>query len=192
MTQKNDPASLLRLILAMLIFGTIGIFRRWIPMPSALLAFCRGAIGSLSLVLLVLLRRRRVLGRLKRKTLALLVTSGAMIGINWILLFEAYEHTTVAVATLCYYMQPTIVILLTPLIFREALTRKKAVCAAVSVLGMVLVSGVLDGSPNSGDAAGILLGLGAAVLYAAVIITNKTIQGIGAYERTIATLSLNL
>ena len=50
-------------------------------------------------------------------------------GFNWILLFEAYEHTTVAVATLCYYMQPTIVMLLSPVIFGEKLTKIKTLCA---------------------------------------------------------------
>ena len=171
-------------VTSMLIFGTIGVFRRYISLSSAFLAFTRGILGGSFLLAFTKLKHGKAGGKLPPLLLLRLIASGAMIGINWILLFEAYEHTTVAVATLCYYMQPTIVILLTPLIFREALTRKKAVCAAVSVLGMVLVSGVLDGSPNSGDAAGILLGLGAAVLYAAVIITNKTIQGIGAYERT--------
>ena len=61
------------------------------------------------------------------RTKLLLILSGALIGFNWILLFEAYNYTTVATATLCYYMQPTIVILLSPLFFRERLTAKKLV-----------------------------------------------------------------
>ena len=108
-----------------------------------------------------------------------------LIGINWMLLFEAYNHTTVAVATLCYYMQPTIVMLLSPLIFQEKLTAKKAVCAAAAVIGMVLVSGVIgNGSPQGGSIRGVLLGLGAAVLYSAVVIMNNMIRGVSAYRKT--------
>ena len=61
-------------------------------------------------------------------------------------------------------MQPTIVMLLSPLIFREKLTARKAVCAAVAILGMVLVSGVVSGNGAPGGSfRGVLLGLGAAV-----------------------------
>jgi drug/metabolite transporter (DMT)-like permease len=101
------------------------------------------------------------------------------------LLFEAYNHTTVAIATLCYYMAPTIVILLSPIIFRERMTVKKAVCAVVAIAGMVLVSGVAGGSgENEVSIPGILLGLGAAVLYALIVILNKKIPGIDAYQKT--------
>ena len=106
-------------------------------------------------------------------------------GVNWILLFEAYNYTTVAVATLCYYMQPTIVVLLSPVIFRERLTLRKGACAAVAVIGMVLVSGVTGGGgPQAGDPRGILFGLGAAVCYAGVVIMNKKITGVEAFQKT--------
>ena len=125
--------------------------------------------------------------RLPARDLWRLVITGAMIGINWILLFEAYSYTTVAVATLCYYMQPTIVVLLSPFIFRERLTARKAVCAAVSLAGMALVSGVTGGG-QTGDPRGVLLGLGAAFFYAAVVIMNKKTPGIDPYRRTTVTL----
>lgn len=82
-------------------------------------------------------------------------------------------------------MAPTIVILLSPIVFKEPLTVKKMLCAAISVLGMVLVSGVIDGSmPQDGSVKGILFGLGAAVLYAAVVILNKKCSGIDPYQKT--------
>ena len=100
------------------------------------------------------------------------------------LLFEAYNHTTVAVATLCYYMQPTIVMLASPLLLREKLTKRKAICAMIAVIGMVLVSGVTEGGgERTGHLKGVLLGLGAAVCYASVIM-NKKITGVDAYRKT--------
>ena len=183
--KTNDRRSAAMFISSMLIFGTIGIFRRHIPLPSAFLAFIRGILGGVFLLVFVRVTGKDTGGKLRTRDLLRLAATGAMMGINWILLFEAYNHTTVAVATLCYYMQPTIVMLLSPLLFRERLTGKKALCAAVSIVGMVLVSGVIGNSRGqSGDLRGILLGLGAAFFYSAVVIMNKLVPGIEAYRKT--------
>ncbi|MBR6027897.1 MAG: EamA family transporter [Clostridia bacterium] len=171
------------MVSSMLIFGTIGVFRRSIPLSSAFLAFARGLIGGLFILLYSRLRRGRAENRLPGRTLALLALTGALIGVNWMLLFEAFNHTTVAVATLCYYMEPTLVMLFSPLFFHEKLTARKKVCAAVALLGMALVSGV-TGGPGEGGFTGVLLGLGAAVIYAAVVILNKRIAGVDADRKT--------
>ena len=184
-SRENDSRSVWMFISSMLIFGTIGIFRRYIPLPSAFLAFSRGILGGLFLVLFLKLKRRKPAGKLPVQTVLWLAVSGAVMGVNWILLFEAYNYTTVAVATLCYYMQPTIVVLLSPVIFQERLTLRKGACAAIAVVGMVLVSGVTGGGgPQAGDLRGILFGLGAAVCYAAVVIMNKKITGVEAFQKT--------
>ena len=173
------------IVSSMLIFGTIGIFRRHIPLPSALLACVRGILGSLFLLVLMKLKRGDGGEELPAAATLWLTLSGALIGINWLLLFEAYNYTTVPIATLCYYMAPTIVMLLSPLLFGERLTAKKAICAAAAILGMVLVSGVVGGGGlKAGNLRGVLLGLGAAVLYATVVIMNKRLSGIDAYRKT--------
>ena len=188
--KANDRRSVLMLVASMLVFGTIGVFRRYIPVSSAFLAFSRGILGGLCILAFIRLRKRDAGEREKipARALPALILSGALIGVNWMLLFEAYNHTTVAVATLCYYMQPTIVMLLSPLIFRERLTGKKALCAAAAVLGMVLVSGVLENSAGSGSLKGVLLGLGAAVFYSSVVIMNNMIRGIDACRKTVIQL----
>ena len=179
----NDTRSLAAFVASMLIFGTVGVLRRYIPLPSALLAFVRGVVGGLFLLLYARVGRKGTYERLPGRVLARLLLIGAMLGVNWILLFEAYSHTTVAVATLCYYMEPTMVMLLSPLLFGERLTGRKALCAAVSVGGMALVSGVV-GQGGAGSLWGVLLGLGAACFYAGVVILNKRTPGIDPYQRT--------
>ncbi|MDO4810741.1 MAG: DMT family transporter [Eubacteriales bacterium] len=187
--KRNDTKSLISFIGSMLVFGTVGIFRRYIPLPSALLACCRGVIGSAFLLILAALQKGRTRQRIGAKKTAILAFVGALIGINWLLLFEAYNYTTVATATLCYYMEPTIVVLLSPLVFREKLTVKKGLCALVAVIGMVFVSGVIEsGMPSLTEIKGVLFGLGAAVLYAAVVMINKKLPGIEAYQKTIIQL----
>lgn len=189
MNKHSHRTSLLMLTVSMLIFGTIGIFRRYIPLSSGILAFGRGLIGTVFLCIFVKIRRGRIFYPMRRRTILLLLVSGAAIGFNWILLFEAYNYTSVPVATLCYYMQPTIVILLSPLLLGEALTRKKIICAMTAIVGMVLVSGVIDDPQGAAvSLKGILFGLGAAALYASVIIMNKKNDQTDAYGKTIIQL----
>ena len=185
----NERKSVLMNIVAMLIFGTIGIFRRYIPVSSAFLAFSRGLLGGLFLLIFIMVFHRTSKEKSALSTIVGLVISGAVMGVNWMLLFEAYNHTTVAVATLCYYMQPTIVVLLSPIIFKERLKLKECICAIIAILGMVLVSGVIGGERlGTGNMSGILFGLGAAVFYSIVIIINKIIRGIEPYQKTVIQL----
>ena len=129
----NDKKSLLMLAGSMVIYGTIGIFRRYIPLSSGLLACARGFIGAVFLLGLLAIRKRPFdRASVGNKWVPLLV-SGALIGVNWIFLFEAYNYTTVATATLCYYMQPVIVILASPLLFRESLPPRKILCVALAL-----------------------------------------------------------
>ena len=186
-SKENDRKSLFMFVSAMLVFGTIGIFRRYIPLSSAFLAFSRGVIGGLFLLAFIKLKRKSTEEKLPLRTVLWLIITGIVMGINWILLFEAYNHTTVAIATLCYYMEPTIVVLMSPIVFQEKLTGKKALCAVIAVIGMVLVSGVI-GDSQTGNFQGILEGLGAAVCYSAVVIMNKRISGIDAYKKTMIQL----
>ena len=187
--QKEEIKSYGMVIASMLIFGTIGIFRRYIPLSSGFLACARGIIGGTCLCFWMKIRGLKIQHKIGWKNTVLLAVIGAMIGVNWILLFEAYNYTTVATATLCYYMQPTIVLLLSPLIFKEKLTKKKMICALLALVGMFFVSGMMEGNGiHSSDAKGILFGLMAAVLYACVIIMNKLVKVKDAYERTIIQL----
>lgn len=186
---KDYFKSYIALVASMLMFGTLGIVRRYIPLSSAMLAMCRGVLGSVFLLFFVLVRG----GKLKlpeRRTALRLVLTGAIMGLNWMLLFEAYNYTTVAAATMCYYMQPTIVILLSPLVFRERLGAKRLACAGAAIVGMLFVSGVLSGGAGQmQDIRGIIFGLGAAVFYATVIILNKKVVVEDIYAKTIIQLA---
>jgi RarD protein len=179
----------LKLAFSLFMFGTIGIFVRHIPLPSSVIAVSRGVTGTLFLLLYLRWKRRSLAMADIRSNGKLLLLSGGFIGVNWILLFEAYRHTTVAVATLCYYMAPVFVILASAFLFREKMTPLKGLCLAGALAGMLLVSGVLEaGFSGSGDATGILLGLGAATLYASVILLNKHLKNISAMDATIVQL----
>ena len=186
---NGSKKSYLMFITSVLIFGTIGIIRRYIPLSSGMLAFLRGLLGAGFLAVYKRFYQKNKSYNISSRNMILLLITGALIGLNWMLLFEAYNYTSVSVATLCYYMQPTIVILLSPLVFSEKLTSKRMICALAAVIGMVLVSGVIGGSAGqAGDLKGIACGLGAAALYATVVILNKKIHVDDAIDKTIVQL----
>ena len=120
--EGKEKKSYFNFITAMLIFGTIGIFRKYIPLSSGMLAFTRGLLGCIFLLIFMRIKNGRQVELPERRNLILLAVTGALIGLNWIFLFESYHYTSVTVATMCYYMQPTIVILLSPLVFKEKCT----------------------------------------------------------------------
>lgn len=171
----------------MLIFGTIGIFVKYIPLTSSTIAMTRGFMGAAFLLFVMLISGKKPSFSAIKKNALPLILSGAAIGVNWIFLFEAYNYTSVAVATLCYYMEPVLLIVLTPFVLKQKLSIKKILCVPVALVGMVLVSGVLSAKQHV-SLTGVALGLAAAVLYTSVVLTNRFLKNISAYDSTLVQL----
>ena len=181
---KKQKSAKVMLSVSMIIFGTLGLFTRNIGVTSGELALYRAILAALLLAGYFLVTKQKIEFKEIKKELVLLLLSGVAMGINWILLFEAYKYTTISAATLSYYFAPVIVTVACPLLFREKLTRKQIVCFILSTVGLVLIIGI-DGISGSGThLLGILLGLGAAVFYATVILLNKFIKKVEGIKRT--------
>ena len=181
MKKLKSPEAML--IAAMVIFGTLGPFVRHIPVSSGELALYRAVMAVALIGLYMVLTKQKLNLKSLGKELPLLLISGMAMGINWILLFEAYKCTTVSVATLSYYFAPVLVTLACPLLFREKMGTKQWICFAMSTLGIVLITGV-EGLTAGGQLKGIGFGLGAAGFYASVILLNKFIRGVAGIRRT--------
>lgn len=120
-----------------------------------------------------------------KKEIPLLLLSGMAMGINWILLFQAYKYTTISAVTLSYYFAPVIVTITCLFLFHEKLTGKQITCFCMSTVGLFLIIGIGNVGQGSNNLLGILLGLGAAVFYAAVILLNKFIKNVAGIHRTL-------
>ena len=179
--KKENKAKVL-MALAMFIFGTLAPFVRNINVSSGELALYRAVLAAVLLGTFLLITKQKIAIRNIKKELLLLLLSGAAMGANWILLFEAYRYTTVSVATLSYYFAPVIVMVVCPLLFKEKLTGKQILCFVMSTVGLVLITGTAGGGKQ--DLVGIAFGLGAAVLYATVMLLNKFIKGVTDIHRT--------
>ncbi|MBO5256334.1 MAG: EamA family transporter [Clostridia bacterium] len=172
------------MIASMTVFGTIGLFMRNIPVSSGELALYRAVLAAGFIGIYLLVTGQRIPFGAIRRQIPLLLLSGMAMGINWILLFEAYNYTTVSTATLSYYFAPVIVTAVCPLLFREKLTVRQIVCFVMSTVGLVLITGIGGGTSGGRDSIGILFGLGAAVFYASVILLNKFIRNVDGIHRT--------
>lgn len=171
------------LILAMVMFGTLAVFVRNIPISSGELALCRAVLAAVMLGIYLVVTGKKLCPTDIGKELPFLLCSGMAMGINWILLFEAYRYTTVSIATLSYYFAPVLVTVICPVLFHEKLTKKQIFCFLMSTLGVVLIIGVGKGS-GKGDLKGIAFGLMAAVFYASVVLLNKFIKNVTGLQRT--------
>lgn len=172
---------------AMLVFGTIGLFVKNIGFPSSFISLARALTGSIFIALFMLFSGHGLDKKSVLKNLKLLIPSGIAMAFNWICLFEAYRFTGVAVGTLCYYMAPVIVVVLSPVFLKEKLTTINITSVLAAVVGAVLISGVVSGSAKS--AKGILLGLAAAALYSTVVMINKFVKNLSPIETTFVQLS---
>lgn len=182
----NLTTERLKYTIAVVLYGTIGLFLRQISVPSEIVVMCRGLIGSTFILAYMKIRGRKLdLSSIRRNRVWLLV-SGICLGLNWVFLFAAYLHTTVAIASLCNYMAPTIVVVIAPALLREPLNKKKIPCVFAAFVGIVLVSEFwMD---HAGNMLGVLLGLSAAVCFVIIVICNRKMQGIDAHDKSVVQL----
>ncbi len=171
-------------LLSMIIFGAVGVFAKYITLPSSKIAFCLSFIGSLALLLVLLWKKKPLNRQQLRKNLSKLIGASFLLSGNWIFLFNAYKETTIANAALSYYLAPVLVILASPLILGERFSWKKALCTAAALLGLFLVLGNGGADIGGNSFLGIAYGFAAAIFYAALTLTNKFIRDLDGLTNT--------
>lgn len=182
----------LKIIIAMIIWGSLGIFARNIDMASSQIALLRGAIGTSFLILVLLVTKTNIDYKEIKSNLKFLLLSGFCISFNWILLFESYKYTDVSIATICYYFSPIFVIVLSIILFKEKLNITNIICVVSAMIGLIIIVGsdVIGFSFSSDNLRGIFFGIAAGFLYAIVVISNKCIKHINGLELTVIQLGI--
>ncbi len=183
-TSKKQSAQV-QMIVAMVIFGTIGVFVRNISLSSGEIALFRAVIAIIAIICFQLVKKHHLKLQDMKGDLCLLILSGVAMAFNWILLFQGYTYTSISIATLSYYFAPVIVTIVSPILFRERLTIRQVICFVMATFGLVLIMDIGSMQSGSRDFIGILLGLGAATLYAFVVLINKKIKKVSGMDRTI-------
>lgn len=167
-------------ILSNLLFGFNGVVASFIALGSSQIVLLRTLVGGSSLLALFLLGGGRFTFLGKKRQFFFLILSGIAMGTSWMFLYEAYDRIGVSIGTLLYYCGPVIVMVTSPLLFRERLTAGKVTGFLAVLVGVVLVNG--EAVSGRMDLWGIGCGLLSAVTYSAMVICNKKAADIGGLE----------
>ncbi len=181
-----------KIIGAMLIWGTIGLFVREIELSSIEIAFFRAFIGSGFLLTISILKKDKIDRELLKKNLIILSISGLSLGLNWVALFQAMKYTTISNAVLSYYFAPVFIVLFSSIFYKEKMSIKNIVCLLGAVLGLFLIlkSGNEESMEIYNHTKGILYGLAGAIIYAIIVLLNKQIRGLSGFQATMIQLSI--
>ena len=179
-------ASYLKYIFALLLFGSNGIVASLIHLSSYEIVLLRTLIGSILLIAIFFIAREK-LTFYKYKTQSIfLAVSGIAMGTSWIFLYEAYDEIGVSLASLAYYCGPVIVMILSPFLFGEKLTKLKVCSFLVVLVGIFLVNGTAF--ENGVSVWGLACGLLSAICYSLMVMFNKKAKDITGLENSMLQL----
>jgi drug/metabolite transporter (DMT)-like permease len=167
-------------VIALLLFGSNGIVASYIKLNSNEIVYLRTLIGSIFLIFVLAMSKKKIQFWKNKLHFLYLVISGIAMGASWIFLFEAYKQIGVSIATLCYYCAPVIVMILSPLIFKENISSAKLLGFLAVIIGMVCVNG--QAFVQGRFSLGLIFGILSAIMYAIMVVFNKkavSITGLG-------------
>lgn len=187
---KKIDKNKLKIILAMLIWGTVGVFIKNIALNSIEIAFYRSIIGAIFIIILSIAQKEKWDKEDLREDLKILIPSGAALGAGWVLLFQGYKNTSISIATLSYYIAPVFIVILSTIVLKEKITLKKILCIIVAIIGLLLVLDIksIENIGDNNHLLGISYSVMAAVFYAIVVILNKFIRKLSGFKVTIVQL----
>ncbi len=181
-----DSKAFIKYISALLLFGLNGIVASHIPLNSYEIVFLRTLIGSILLIVLFLTGKGKFHIKEYKKDTVFIVLSGIAMGTSWMFLYEAYQQIGVSLSSLLYYCGPVIVMILSPIIFREKLTAPKLLGFAAVLVGIFLVNGNATG--ESSNTWGLFCGAMSAVMYFFMVTLNKQSKNISGMENSVIQL----
>lgn len=166
MTSRELSFEKIKLAIISAIFGTIGLVTHFIPLSSAAIVFYRALLGGLFIIAYSYISGRKINLQSIKNNLPILIATGFFMGLNWVLQFEAFRVSTVAIGTVCYNTMPIFLIVFASIIFKEKLTLRSVVCIICATIGVALMANVGGSEINSNTALGCVYGVLGAVFYA--------------------------
>lgn len=176
-------------LVSMLMFGTNGIVASKILLNSYEIVFLRTLLGSILLLLLFVLFGGKFTFLKNKKDFLFIALSGLAMGTSWMFLYEAYQEIGISIGTLVYYCGPVIVMIMSPFMFNEKLTRTKIVGFIVVVIGLFLINGGAEGGKTA--LWGMICGIMSAVTYFFMVTFNKKSTKITGMENCVIQLTVS-
>jgi len=162
----------LRIVFVMVLWGSIGVFTRFIAISPILLAFLRASIALPVIIIYGLATRSLSLKNASFKDVFPFILSGIIMGFSWLTLFIGFASTDIAASIIAFNMCPVYVLLLAPLLLKERLRAHHIVTVILAFAGLFLiVYSSLDVSKSR--ISGLLFAIASGVLYAFFVIVNR-------------------
>ncbi len=185
---RGRAAGVLLIVISAASFGAMPIFARFAyadgVSPVTLLAF-RFVLASL-LMLVILRLRRRSLPRGPRLVGLVLMGAVGYVGQS-LCYFTALLHASAGMVALLLYLYPALVALLAAAALGERLTALRLAALGLALAGSVLIVG----GGGRAQPAGILLGIGAAVIYSVYIVSGTRLVPAGGATEASAVVTLS-
>ena len=156
------------ILLAAALWGVIGMWNRTLMAaglsPTGIVTVRN--FGGMALLVIVFAIRDRSVFRVKREHLKYFVGTGIVsVLLFTVCYFSCQRICSLAVASILLYTAPSFVVVLSAILWKEPVTKKKLLALLLTIVGCACVCGVFSGGLTI-TAAGILLGLGAGFFYA--------------------------
>ena len=175
----------LKLTLISATFGTVGLFTHFIPLSSAAIVFYRALLGGAFIVVMMKLSGIDIDIKSMRDNLIVLIFTGFFMALNWVLQFEAFKVSSVAIGTVCYNMMPIFLLTIASFMFNEKITLKSGLCILIATIGVILVSNVVNVGIKSNEVLGCVYGILGAIFYALIVTFNRKLSQIRTHDKVI-------
>lgn len=173
----------LLMISSMIIWGSVGIFVRYIDQPPEVIVFFRVFIAFIVLGILKFTKKKdNISNKLSLKEYLILSMSGLFIALNWFFFFRAIKVTTIASATMSYYVAPVIVTILSVFLLKESINKKTLIAVGLSFSGIILMTLMGSQKGSNFSIVGVGYGLIAAFFYALVTISVKKLKDVPSHK----------
>lgn len=181
----NNRPAVIKMSIAMILFGSVGFFSERSGVPALELVFIRCLCAAIFLGTFWWLS-----GQLRRekwipKELIRILICGVFLILNWIYFFKAIEETGVTVAISIYHLAPVIVMLLGAFIYKEKLTIIPVIAIIACFIGTLAISEINHTTSVSEFLSkGLIFGLLSALFYALLTLTGKGFKYTSSYAIT--------
>lgn len=174
---NNAPS--LKMIFAMVLAGSIGIFVVESGQSAMTVVFYRCLFGALVLFVYCLFANRNDFTNFTMREYLFMCLSGLTMAANWVLFFMAYNHASISMVTTVYHVYPFVLLFASAVIFQEQIKVSSIGWALCAFIGVSLVAfGGAEGATFS------LMGLGltmaAMIFYAATLLITKHLSNVPA------------
>lgn len=180
---KNN--AVVKYLFSLCLYGTIGLFLHFIDYSSEFVVLCRGILGSLFILAVMYFTKEKINKEAIRQNIFLLAISGIALGLNWVFLFAGYRYG-IAITSLCNYMAPIVVVVITSVFYKEKINNKQIFCVVMAFVGMLLLVGIFNN--NNIDSRCVIYGLLAAVGFVIMVLCNRKIYNIKPLEKSFVQL----